>query len=314
MRRNRSYLPGVGFHLMARTHCKEHYFEKAELRDEITAIIGRCIPRSDAKVIAFTIMSNHYHMIVRQGMAPLAQLMQPINREIALAVQRDQKRKGHVFQGRFRAKGCINAEQMREWIVYTHRNPVRAQLCCDPGQWAWSSHGVYNGGPSASVIPFWCALELFADNADGTDGLEGYKRHVRWRQECDALPEDAILPPRPPARFGDTYFARQFAPDTAAPSLSPELDLRDVVQRAVKELAPGLSLDDVRALPKTKSAVEIRRQIIERAARARHRTSSIARFLNVSETTVSRVVVSLAPRPIQRFDTGKVPHPCPNGT
>src|SRR5687768_12358998 len=115
-RRKRAYLPGVVFHITARAHCKEPYFSPA-LRDAMVNIIARGLRRSDALLIAWVILSNHYHLVVRQGVAPLAQLIQPINREIALAVQRAQRRKGHVFERRFFAKPCIDADQMREMIV-----------------------------------------------------------------------------------------------------------------------------------------------------------------------------------------------------
>src|SRR5687767_2034783 len=126
-RRKRSYLPGGAFHIYARTHRKEKWFDE-ELRDVIVSIIARALPRSDADLMAWSIMPNHYHLVIQQGIAPIAQLIQPINREIALAVHRKQRRKGHVFERRFFAKSCIDADQLREWIMYTHRNPIRAKL------------------------------------------------------------------------------------------------------------------------------------------------------------------------------------------
>jgi putative transposase len=272
------------------------------VRDEIDRIIARSLGRCDARLIAHAVLSNHYHIIIRQGVAPLSQLMQPINREIALVVQRDQKRKGHVFQGRFRAKSCVDADQLREWIVYTHRNAVRAGLCSAPGDWKWCTHRRYIDSAKLDTFPLWRAIELFADNDNGTDGLEGYQRYMEWRDECDRLPEDSIRRARPRARFGDRFFAREFTPDPT-PMPTPESDLRDVVLRAVKEFAPGLSLDDVRALSKTRDAIAVRHLLIEKAVRARHRPSSIARFLNVSETMVSRVAVTVLPRPPVRFDS-----------
>lgn len=146
------------------------------------------------------------------------------------------------------------------------------------------------------------ALELFADEASGHDAADGYLRYVKWRDECDQLPEDALRPPRPRARFGDVYYLQEFA---AIPVLdwSPEADLRDVVLRSLQGIAPELTVHDLRQPRRGRPFVSIRRQVIAAAVRARYRVRDIANFLNVSDTTVSRVATTVSPRPPLRFDS-----------
>ncbi|HSL70926.1 MAG TPA: hypothetical protein VK864_11835, partial [Longimicrobiales bacterium] len=277
-RRKRLYLPGCVFHITARAHCKLGYFKRPELRDEILAIIASAVPRSDAHVLAHAVLPNHYHIVVKQGFAPLAQLLQPINRQIALLMQRVQKRKGYVFERRFFAKPCLDADQMRELIVYTHRNAVRAKLCRQHLDWRWSGHADY---VSASTIPglvrpvVHVPLPLFADDPSGTDGLDGYLRYVAWRDTCDELPNDAIKPPKPRARFGDSYYRQHFVAGPAG-ELTPDADLRDVVLRTLKDIAPDLALDYLRSAFRSRPLVAIRGQVIQSALRARHRNRDIA--------------------------------------
>lgn len=302
-RRKREYLPGAVFHITARSHCKEHIFD-VDLRDVMVSIIARRLPLTDAELIAFAIMSNHYHLVIKQGNAPIAQLMQPINREIALAVQRKYRRQGHVFGGPFFAKPCVGPEQMREMIIYTHRNPVRAKLCSDASEWDWSSHGIYLGTcastPSGLVVR--SALELFADQEDGIDASEGYLAHLGWRSQCDELMEDEPRPRAPRTRFGDAYYYKHFVA-AEGPKLDPERDLRDVILRSLKDVAPEVTLDMLRRPLRTRPFVLIRRAVIASATRARHRPRDIARFLNLSDTAVSRVAVTVRPRPPIRFDS-----------
>jgi putative transposase len=303
MRTKRPYLPGVVFHITTRAHCREPYFEDPALRDFIVNVIARALRKTDAQLIAHTIMQNHYHLVVHHGVAPLAQLLQPINREVALAVQRKFQRRGYVFERRFRAKPCVDAAQLREMIVYTHLNAVRAKHCGSPEDWAWSSHCAYAGLPQIER----CAQprvrvvqELFLDHPKGS-GSEAYARYVQWRRQCDDLPEDAIRPAPPRTRFGDGLFYEYFTPAPNA-ERAAQLDLRDVVLRTMRDISPDLTLDYLRLALRTKPFVAIRRAIIIDALHARHRVRDIARFLNISDSAVSRVASTLYPRPPVRFD------------
>jgi hypothetical protein len=147
------------------------------------------------------------------------------------------------------------------------------------------------------------ALELFANSPDGLDGRDGYIRYMKWRDECSRLSDGEIKPSRPPTFFGDTYYVKCFnARDVGAKMPSPETDLRDVVLRSIKEIDPSLRVEDLRMGWRTRPMVAIRATVITNAIRAHHRVADIARFLNMSDTAVSRVAALTIPRPPVRFD------------
>src|SRR5262245_39185834 len=150
-RRKRSYLPGCAFHITARTHSGEFWFE--ELRSEILAIIDRALKQTDALLLAYAIMCNHLHLVVRQGDAPLARLMQPIGQRTAYAVHRRCKRKGYVLGYRYFDVPCRGDAHLRNAIMYTHRNPVEAGLCKEPAEYQWSSALAYSSGANALRLP-----------------------------------------------------------------------------------------------------------------------------------------------------------------
>src|SRR5262245_57762999 len=112
-RKTRSYLPGISFHLTARTIGHEPWFDEP-MRDRICAIITRAQERADVKLLAWVVMPNHFHLIVQQGRSALGQFMQPICRETALAVQRVTGREGYVFERRYREKACADADYLRD--------------------------------------------------------------------------------------------------------------------------------------------------------------------------------------------------------
>src|SRR5687767_2785582 len=96
-RRKRYYLPGTAFHLIARTNRGEDFFRTPDRRDFVVGAIDRSVRKTDIGLHAFAVMSNHIHLVVRQGNASLAQLMHPLLREVARGVHRWETGCGHIF-------------------------------------------------------------------------------------------------------------------------------------------------------------------------------------------------------------------------
>jgi REP element-mobilizing transposase RayT len=290
-------LPGAAFHLTARTSGHEHWWADDKLRSAVTGIVRDGLRRTDTRLIAFAIMTNHFHLTVRQGYDPLARLMHPICQRIALLVRAVHGREGHIFERRFRDKPCSSADHLRQVIYYTHRNPVKAGMCADASAYAWSSACAYTGLRRAStddellhpaLTP---ALELFARTAEANvqEMHAGYLEFARWRTACDALPAGVRRPDGPLFPWGDVYSAQQFRVLPPPEGFTTRPDLRDLVLQALAELAPTVDLQLLRLRKGPRFVSAVRHQIITRAISAGHRGVTIARFLNVSEGIVSRV-------------------------
>lgn len=132
-------MPGIAFHITARTQGKEPWFRDA-LRSRIEHILVEGVATSDAIRLSHTVMPNHFHLVIRQSARPLGWIMQPIMRRIAVAVQRTYGVEGHVFERSYRSLACESADHLRRAVAYTHLNPQRAGLCRSPEEYAWSSH------------------------------------------------------------------------------------------------------------------------------------------------------------------------------
>jgi hypothetical protein len=256
--------------------------------------------RSDARLLAYAIMPNHFHLVVLQGIAPLDELMQPLQCRIALLLRRLKKREGHVFERRYRAKPCLNADHLRNAIVYTHNNPVRASLCKDLMEYPWTSHDFYCGFPRERELrrPFvLTATDLFAaePNASFQQLARNYVQHVEWRQACDDLlasDPTSLRPPQPPARFGDLCWSAYSAHSNPVAADSPadaQIDLRDFVRHAINNISPGLTVELIRTCGNNGQIARIRRTVCERACEAGYYGIGLARHLGVSESYVSRV-------------------------
>jgi REP-associated tyrosine transposase len=301
-RRLRSYLPGTPFHITARTIGRYPWFD-ASIRDFILTVIDTALERSDAVLHAYVIMHNHLHLILRQGNFPLAHVMQPMLLRIALAVQRCEGWQGHVFEKRYYERACADPGYLRDAIVYTHLNPVRAGLCEDPVEYKWSSHRWYSGQLTAEhplgISRLVATPAIFANQPDCSPATvhSDYSNYVRIRRERDLLAAadaSSAWPVLPNSSEGDRYWALHF--DRVNATQQPDRrerrdrpDLRDLVRQVLSECEPELTLELLRSTRGGKRMVAVRREIVSRAKRVGHRGVDIARFVNISESAVSRI-------------------------
>jgi len=245
-------------------------------------------------------MPNHLHIVAVQGALPLADFMQPLLRRIAILVHARQGAEGHVFQRRYHSVPCTDPEYLRNAIAYVHLNAVRARLCEHPEQYPWSMHAEYSipvpaDGPERGAVG---GLRLFSPDAGATlaDTASNYHAFLHWRVALDACGhgrQPQQKPFRPVTAGGDLYWADRFGWSCMAQAerqrrLRPLVDLRDLALTMLRHFEPDMTLDVLRSGARTRALVAVRRRFIARAKDNGHRHRSIARFLHVSDVTVSQ--------------------------
>lgn len=288
-RRLRPNRPGVAFHITTRLQDRAHRFTPI-LRDRVVRILGRHIARSDLRLLAYVVMSNHLHLIVIQGSQPLDAFMQPFLRSVALAVQEAHGIQGHVFERRFRDHACENLRHLRNAIAYTHANPVRAGLCEDPRDYPWSSHAQYDASgrrlPRIRVdVDLDLGLGAFMANAatDRRPPRAVASQSYRWAF-------DRILKESPDSDGSNPDTKRDRKTSPAGDSQQNRPSLVEIANRVIEESGLGLSLDQVRSPwgPRWKTA--LRRRIAFAVSIEGYKNREIASLLGLSESAVSRLL------------------------
>jgi len=257
--------------------------------------------RAGGDLLAWVVMPNHLHIVFVQGTLPLSAFMQPLLRRLAIHIHRRHKSEGHVFQRRFFSVPCTDPDYLRNSLMYVHLNPVRARLCRHPDEYPWSTHAAYTTAAVWHRTGPASALQLFTAQAGAS--LPGTKANylalLEWRVRMDAFLKGAgrrgaHAPPEPlPTRGGDEHWADRFGWICACGaenqvSRRPVMDLRDFALRLLRSSEPPLELEVLRSGCRTRPLVALRRQFITRAKERGYRNRTIARFLNVSDVTVSR--------------------------
>jgi putative transposase len=166
----RIHVPGAFYHVTLRgNHRQNIFFTAADRRlfDEITAEV---IERFRARLHAYCWMTNHVHMLLQVGDAPLGKLMLRIAGRYARTVQKKLHTTGHLFEKRYYPLLIDADEYLLEVLRYIHLNPVRANIVRSPSDYSWSSHRVYLGALCQPWVTTDFVLKMFHSKAERAIG------------------------------------------------------------------------------------------------------------------------------------------------
>lgn len=115
---------------------------------EFLLLLGRLVKDSGASCLAWSLLPNHFHLLVRTGRWPLKMLMQRLLIRYSMYYNRRHRRSGHLFQNRYKSILCEDDPYLLELVRYIHLNPLRAGLVKGYGDLArhpWCGHGALLG-------------------------------------------------------------------------------------------------------------------------------------------------------------------------
>ena len=141
----RPVYPDATYHVFARGNRRSDlYLDRFDYQRFLQLLAGVAQGRRWS-VIAYCLMPNHYHLVVRVPNEDISAGMHRVNFRYAQHFNDRHSLSGHVLQGRFKTRVIESDEYLLEVARYIHLNPVRARLCIHPAHWFWSSYGATVG-------------------------------------------------------------------------------------------------------------------------------------------------------------------------
>lgn len=176
--------PGAVYHVMARGDGGKAVFESDDDRKAFLSRLGEVCTSHGWRVHAWVLMGNHFHLLLETPQPNLVSGMKYLLGTFSQGWNRARKRRGHVFQGRYKAVP-VSGGQADEWYFriaadYIHLNPARARLAGGKKgpllDYQWSSLPAYTKGRWPEWLVFERVLRAFELAQDG----RGRRAYIDW--------------------------------------------------------------------------------------------------------------------------------------
>jgi len=147
-RQARLDMPGTLHHVILRGIEKRQIYDDDVDRESFVTRMAQLSVETKTKIYAWSLLTNHAHILLRSGPDGLPQFMRRLLTGYAQAYNRRHKRYGHLFQNRYKSIVCEEETYFQELVRYIHLNPLRAGLVPNLDRldrYPWSGHGVLMG-------------------------------------------------------------------------------------------------------------------------------------------------------------------------
>jgi REP element-mobilizing transposase RayT len=131
------------YHIMLRGINRQILFEDEEDYQKFIATLKEYKEISGYKIFAYCLMNNHVHLLLRKEQEELDLIMKRIAGSYVYWYNWKYKRKGHLFQDRFKSEPVEDNRYFLTVLRYIHQNPVKACLCKNCGKYKYSSYNEY---------------------------------------------------------------------------------------------------------------------------------------------------------------------------
>jgi putative transposase len=150
------------YHIMLRGINRQVLFEDEEDKEKFLDTIRQYKQKKDYKILGYCLMDNHAHILIKEGNEPIANTMKRIGVSYVYWYNWKNKRRGHLFQDRYKSETIEDDQYLLSVLRYIHQNPKNAGIEQEISRYKWSSYNEYIGIPKIVDTAF--VLGMFSKN------------------------------------------------------------------------------------------------------------------------------------------------------
>lgn len=139
----RIQFPEAWYHVMNRGRRGEPVFLENNDYEKFIGLLRELVAVYNVRVVAYCLMSNHYHLLIQTPDANLSRAMRHLNGVYTQWFNRTHACDGQLFRGRFKSILVDANTYLLGLVRYIHRNPIEAGLVKTLNRYPWSSHQGY---------------------------------------------------------------------------------------------------------------------------------------------------------------------------
>lgn len=294
-------IPGQLYHITARGIERRDIFLDDSDRDFFLNRFSALLLETESACLAWSLMTNHIHLLLRTGPSGLAAFMRRLLTGYAVYFNRRHQRAGHLFQNRYHSILCQTDSYLLPLLRYVHSNPLDAGVVPDIDaldSYLWCGHrvlmgnGILAGQATDEILGYFGKKngvarrkyrEFIEDRVEKRQGQHvpiGGKRDLTHLLEIEneSSEDDRIL--------GSRSFAESLVPDES-PQYVRNLGFEDLFHRIAEEYS--VTIDDLRGRGRTKELSEARAVLCHLAiSHLQISGAELARRLRQSRSSITR--------------------------
>ncbi len=153
----------------------EIIFETAEFKQKFLEILQKNTKIYGIKIIAYCIMQNHFHIILKNENNKLSEFMKKVEGDFGLHYRKVKGGKGYVFTTRFKSTLIQADNYLKTSVVYVLLNPVRSAYTKFIDDYRWSSYGDCFNNDKNTVCDCKELKRIFEDISSLNDFIKNFK-------------------------------------------------------------------------------------------------------------------------------------------
>lgn len=178
-RKRRIWNPDMFDHVVVRGNNRQNiFFNKGDI-EALFRVLNYTYSKHPFTIIAYCIMNNHFHLLIRSPHAPLSKVMGIINRRYSDYYRKKYDYTGYLYESRYFSKMVFGHSGLLAVSNYIHRNPIATMtpIVDRMEQYQYSSFRLYHTN-SQPPYPF-INLELLPSILPPTydNSVQGYCKY-----------------------------------------------------------------------------------------------------------------------------------------
>lgn len=129
------------YHIYNRGNNKQPIFFENTNYEYLTQILNRNAQKYEIAVIAYCLMPNHFHLLLRQDSEKsIRDFLRSSFQSYVQAINKRYRRTGRLFESHPKHKTIDDIDYLLHLCRYIHINPVKANIVQNPEQWQYSNY------------------------------------------------------------------------------------------------------------------------------------------------------------------------------
>lgn len=281
-RKNRVIYEGAIYHIYQRGNNKEYIFQDDKVKSFILRCLKKYNKKFDYEILAYVIMDNHYHLLIKTNKSPINEIMFYLDNLLGKYIKSVFNRTGHAFDSRYKSK-LVDTDAYLIWLLrYIHRNPIKANICSSLDDYHWSSHYFYKNDINSSInIKF--ILDMLGNSRKGAFGQ--YLKLVN--SPGDEIDEDNDYEITKTAfNLKETPFLSEIGDDDDFVKLN-----RQTLDEIISTLNINkVTLMEIRNGSRKQCLTRVKMRIIKSALNECYSLKEIAEYFNAAPSTISKLI------------------------